>query len=105
MDFIKGLYEEGLVDQQLDETALERIRGRRIERLSADRSIALYGYLVGIENGMRAKRFIELAEQGHSIPSQFVEAYLPIIEMIDDIVAAGPGAIQQLRAVHKRAKR
>jgi hypothetical protein len=105
MNFIKGLYEEGLVEQHLDEAALDRIRSRRIDRVTKERSVALYGYLVGIENAMRAKRFIEMAEQGKSVPANFVEAYLPIIQMIDDIVDGGPGAIQQLRNLHKRVKK
>lgn len=105
MNFIKDMYEDGLVEKKLDEDAWADIRARRIERLSKDRSAALYGYLVGVENAMRAKRFIEMAEQGKSVPANFVEAYLPIVEMIDDIVAAGPGAISQLRNLHKRVKK
>jgi hypothetical protein len=105
MDFIKGLYKDGLVEQHLDETAWEDIRARRIGRLSDQRRIALYGYLVGIENAARAKRFIEMAEEGKGIPSNFVQAYLPIIEMIDDIVASGPGGITLLKQLHKRVKK
>lgn len=102
MDFIKGMYQDGLVEQHLEEDAWADIRLRRIERLKKDRNVALYGYLVGIENAMKAVRFVETAEQNKAIPSAFVNGYLPIIEMIDDIVAGGPGAIQQLRNLHKR---
>lgn len=105
MDFIKGLYQEGLVDTQLDENAWADIRQRRIGRLQKDRNVALYGYLVGIENAMRAKRFAEMAEQGKSVPANFVQAYLPIINMIDDIIDGGPAAISQLRNLHKRFKK
>ncbi|MEK9805511.1 MAG: hypothetical protein VW551_04365 [Euryarchaeota archaeon] len=105
MDFIKGLYEEGLTESQLDETAWEDIRARRIGRLSDSRRIALYGYLVGIENAARAKRFIEMAEEGKGIPSNFVKAYRPIVEMIDDIVESGPGGITLLKQLHKRVKK
>lgn len=104
MEFIKDMYEEGLVEKQLDESAWEDIKSRRIERLSKDKVVALYGYLVGIENAMKATKFAEQAQEGRTPPQQFVKAYLPIIDMIDDIVSAGPGAIQQLRLVHKRAK-
>ena len=104
MNFIKGLYEEGLVEQHLDEDALDRIRGRRVERLSKQRRAALYGYLVGLENAMRAIKFIELAEQGRSVPSTLVEGYMPIIEMVEDIVNGGTAYIQQLKLLHKRAK-
>ena len=102
MDFIKNMYEEGLVDKQLDEDAWADIRKRRVERLRDERNSALYGYLVGPEKAMRAKKFIEAAENGKSIPSAFVAGYFPIIAMIDDIVDAGPGAIAQLRNLHKR---
>jgi hypothetical protein len=104
MNFIKGLYEEGLVEQHLDEDALDRIRGRRVERLSKQRRVALYGYLVGLENAMKATKFVELAEEGKSVPSTFVEGYMPIIEMVEDIVNSGTAYIQQLKLLHKRAK-
>jgi hypothetical protein len=105
MDFIKGLYTDGLVEQHLDENAWADIRQRRISRLEKQRNVALYGYLVGVENAVRAKRFAEMAEQGKSIPANFVEAYLPIINMIDDIIDGGPAAISQLRNLHKRFKK
>ena len=104
MNFIKGLYEEGLVEQHLDEDALDRIRGRRVQRLSKQRRVALYGYLVGLENAMRATKFVELAEDGRSVPSTLVEGYMPIIEMVEDIVNGGTAYIQQLKLLHKRAK-
>ena len=104
MNFIKGLYEEGLVEQHLDEDALDRIRGRRVQRLSKQRRVALYGYLVGLENAMRATKFVELAEDGRIVPSTLVEGYMPIIEMVEDIVNGGTAYIQQLKLLHKRAK-
>lgn len=105
LSFIKGLYKEGLVEQHLNEDALERIRGRRIERVSKERKVALYGYLVGLENAMRATKFVQMAEEGKSVPSQLVEGYLPIIEMVDDIVNGGTAYIQQLKLLHKRVKK
>jgi len=59
---------------------------------------------VGLGNARRAVRFIEMAEKGRSVPGDFVKGYLPIIQMIDDIVAAGPGAVRQLQNLHKRFK-
>jgi len=103
--FIKGMYEEGLVEKQLDEDAWADIRARRIGRLDKDRSVALYGYLVGIENAVKAKMFIEMAEAGKSAPAQFVKAYAPIIAMIDEIVEAGPAGITRLKQLHKSLKR
>lgn len=102
MNFIKDLYNEGLVEKHLEEGAWADIRKRRVERLRDERNIALYGYLVGPENAMRAKRFIEEAEKGHGTPASLIKGYFPIIAMIDDIVDAGPGAIAQLRNLHKR---
>jgi len=104
LDFIKGLYEEGLVEKQLDEDAWADIRARRIGRLDKERSVALYGYLVGIENALKAKMFADMAEEGRSIPNNFVKAYGPIVAMIDEIIEAGPAYIAMLRNVHKRAK-
>lgn len=104
--FIKGMYEDGLVEQHLDEDAMNRIRGRRNQRLKNDRSLALYGYLVGIENAKRATMFIEMAEEGKSVPKNFVEAYLPIVEMIDDIIVdGGAQGVTLLRQLHKRLKK
>jgi hypothetical protein len=104
MDFIKDMYEEGLVEKKLDEDAWADIRARRIERLDRERSIALYGYLVGIGEAAKAKKFADIVlDENKFPPRQFLEAYKPIIEMIDDIIAGGPAHIAQLKNVHKRA--
>ena len=105
MDFIKALYEEGLVDKTLDEDVWADIRARRLDRAQHERHIALYGYLVGMSNAMKAVKASELAEQGKGIPPQFVKAYAPIIDMIDDIIDAGPGSVERLKQVHKTAVR
>ena len=105
LDFIKNLYSEGLVEKHLDEDAWADIRARRIDRLSVEKRVALYGYLVGLENAMRATKFVEMVDEGRTPPSQYVKGYAPIVEMIDDIVAGGTAHIQQLRQLHKRAKR
>lgn len=103
-DFIKGLYEEGLVEKQLDENVWANIRGQRIERLTAQKRVALYAYIVGLDNAMRATKFIEMVEEGRTPPSQYVKGYKPAVKMIDDIVSAGPAYIAQLKQLHKRAK-
>jgi len=66
--------------------------------------IQLYRFIVGVDNLMLARRFIELAKRKKPIPSQMVEAYLPAIEMIDDLVQAGPSFIQMLKTLHKQAR-
>jgi|TARA_B110000977_G_scaffold119728_1_gene154279 hypothetical protein len=68
-------------------------------------NVVLYRYLVGNDKIAMAKKFLELAKDGRGIPSPAVQAYLPVIEMIDDLVQAGPAYIAQLRALHKRAKK
>jgi len=103
MDCLKNMYEEGLVEKQLDEDVWADIRTRRIDRLERQRNIALLGYLVGIENALKAKRAAEEAAAGRPIPRQFVKGYQPIFDMIDDIVEAGPSFVNQLRVLHKRA--
>ena len=103
-EFIKNMYEEGLVDKVLDEDAWADIRARRINRLSKEKRVAFYAFLVGLENAMRATKFVDTVQDGRTPPRQFVQGYMPIIEMIDDIVNAGTASIQQLRVLHKRAK-
>lgn len=105
MEFIRDMYEEDLVEKHLDEDAWADIRARRLERMNRDKNVALYGYLVGMSNAMKAIKAVELAEQGKGIPPQFVKAYQPVFDMIDDFVAAGPGAIQRLKSVHKSIKK
>lgn len=68
------------------------------------RDLALYRYLVGTKNIMLTKKFIELAKQGKPIAPQFVQAYLPAIKMIDNIVKGGPAFVSMLRTLEKRAK-
>ena len=68
------------------------------------RDMVAYSKIVGTENLMMAKRFLELAKDGKSIPSNIVRAYLPAIAMLDNIAKAGPGYVQMLRTLENRAK-
>lgn len=67
--------------------------------------LALYRYLVGDKNLALTKKFLEQAKDGKAASANMVAAYLPAIKMIDDLVQAGPAYVQQLRALHKRAKK
>ena len=67
--------------------------------------LALYRYLVGDKNLGLTKKFLEAAKNGKAASGNMVAAYLPAIKMIDDIVKGGPAMVQQLRAVHNRAKK
>lgn len=68
-------------------------------------TLALYRYLVGSKNTMLAKKFVDQAKNGNAIPSNMVNAYMPIIKMVDDIAQAGPGFIQQLKILQNRAQK
>ena len=69
------------------------------------KDLALYQYLVGSKNLMLTKNFIENAKSGRSTNGAMNRAYLPVIELVDDIVKAGPAYIQLLRTLQKRAKK
>lgn len=64
-----------------------------------------YRYVVGNKNLMMTKKFLELAKDGRSIPSNMVQAYLPAIELLDNIIKGGPGYVQILRQLENRAKK
>ena len=77
----------------------------RVTARAAQRDIIYYRLIVGAENLMRAKMFLQLAKGGKNIPSAYVKGYQPAIEMLDDIVSAGPGFVQLLKVLHKRAQK
>ena len=83
----------------INEDAFDRI-AKRVEK----RDLINYRLIVGAENLMRVKLFLELAKEGKNIPSAYVKGMQPAIEMLDDIVSAGPGFVQLLRVLHKRAQ-
>jgi hypothetical protein len=91
--------DDAVVDH-LDEDAFDRIAKR-----VAERDIIYYRLIVGAENLMRARLFLELAKDGKNIPSAYVKGMQPAIEMLDDIVSAGPGFVQMLKVLHKRAQK
>jgi hypothetical protein len=68
-----------------------------------DRDLLLYRYIVGSKNLAQTRMFLKLAQQGNSIPSTAVKAYQPAIKMLNDIIQAGPGFVQQLRLLHNRS--
>jgi hypothetical protein len=67
--------------------------------------LALYRYLVGSKNLALTKKFLEQAKNGKAASANMIQAYLPAIEMIDDIVQGGPAFVQQLRTLQQRAKK
>ena len=95
LEEIQSLSDEDL----LDESVWDRIE-QRVEA----RDLILYRYIVGTENLMLTKKFLEMAKSGKSIPSPLVKAYQPAVELIDDIVTAGPAFTRLLLVLQKRAK-
>jgi len=67
--------------------------------------LALYRYLVGDKNLALTKKFLDSAKNNKAASASMVNAYLPAIEMLDDIVKAGPAYVQNLRTLHSRAKK
>ena len=61
--------------------------------------------LVGSDNMMRAKRAIEMAHQGKAVPAMFVKSFLPLIDMLDDIMMSGMANVQMLKNLTKRARK
>lgn len=94
------LLEQFIEQEQLDESsALDRVVNR-----AENRNIALYRPLVGVENLMLVKRFLDIAKDKKSVPGTILKGYLPVVEMLDEIVTAGPAYVQLLQALHRRAK-
>lgn len=114
MDFLKAIItdQEILTDQEiqeiiddldletLDEDALDRV-----ERRVTQREVALYSLIVGKQNALKAKLFVDRADRGESIPNSIVTGYYPAVEILHDIVKAGPSYISLLKNLHQRAKK
>jgi len=61
--------------------------------------------LVGQQNLFLAIKYIELSQQGKTIPSNIARAFDPAIEIIVDIVKGGPSSVGRLLELQKDAKR
>lgn len=64
-----------------------------------------YRFLVSVNKLPFIAKFIENAIAGKTTVAQFVQAYAPLVVMLDDIVRAGPAYIEQFKILHKRAKK
>lgn len=67
--------------------------------------MAMYRYIVGANNIAQTKRFLEQAKNGKAVSADMLRAYMPAIKLLDDIVKAGPAYVQNLKALHDRAKK
>ena len=72
---------------------------------TATQDFALYRYLVGADKLGLTKQFLNNVKDGRATSANMNQAYLPAVKMIDDIVQGGPAYVQQLRALHQRAKK
>ena len=72
---------------------------------TATQDFALYRYLVGADKLGLTKQFLNNMKDGRATSANMNQAYLPAVKMVDDIVSGGPAYVQQLRALHSRAKR
>jgi hypothetical protein len=76
--------------------------------LSVDKDVddrRYYRLLVPSRNLPLVNKFIDYAQEGKAIPSALVASYGPIIDMIENIVQAGPSYVEQLKQLNNRAKR
>ena len=72
---------------------------------AASRDYVFYRYLVGPENIMLVKGFLQLMAEGKPIPGNMVRAMRPAVKALDDIVRAGPAYISMFRSIQNRAKK
>ena len=106
-DIISDL-EELAADKNLETTAVRdpepTISSPDVGALTG-RDLAIYRLLVGTGQLGLFKKFMDQARSGQAIPAAAVQAYMPIIKLVDNLVKAGPGYVQMLRQLEKRAKR
>jgi hypothetical protein len=116
MDFIRSIVnnQEIDLDQDFDRVLEDLMEEEQIDEKSAldkvadrveARNIAFYRPIVGTENLMMTRKFLELAKDGKTIPSSVLKGYLPAIEMLDEIITAGPAFVQTFQALHRRSKK
>ena len=64
-----------------------------------------YRLLVGPANVRRAKIAADMVRQGKAVPAPVMQAYAPVIKMIDDIVKGGFTYVKLLQTIRDRAKK
>ena len=61
--------------------------------------------LVGTSGMARAKRAMEMAKQGKAVPAVYMTSFIPLIDILDDIMRSGMANVQVLKNLDKRAKK
>ena len=67
--------------------------------------LTAYRVLVGSNNVRRAKIAAELIQQGKAVPAPILQAYAPIVRMIDDIARGGYSFVKLVQSIHDRARK
>ncbi len=67
--------------------------------------LSAYRLLVGSNNVRRAKVAAEMIRQGKAVPAPILQAYAPVVKMIDDIAKGGYTFVRLLQSIHDRAKK
>ena len=67
--------------------------------------LTAYRVLVGSNNDRRAKIAAELIQQGKAVPAPILQAYAPIVKMIDDIARGGYSFVKLVQSIHDRARK
>ena len=66
--------------------------------------LSAYRLLVGSNNVRRAKIAADMVRQGRAVPAPVMQAYAPVVQMIDDIAKGGYTFVRLLQSIHDRAK-
>lgn len=77
---------------------------QRDPKLDPKRDVALRA-LVGANNFARAKRALDLYKKGKTVPPSMMDAFMPVIDMVDEIMASGMANVRMLQMIDKRAKK
>ena len=72
---------------------------------ASEQRVENYRFLVPVSRLPYIANFLQQAKGGRAVVANFMQAYLPIVLMVDDIVRAGPAYVNQLKQLHSRAKR
>lgn len=103
---IIGYFEELVSDKNLESPTVKDTEPTiSVPDIStAPGDLIYYQYLVGSKNLGALKRFLEMSKNNQSVSKDILKSYLPIIELVDNIVKAGPAFVQRLKVLESRAK-
>lgn len=74
--------------------------GEATVRLGGRESAALR-LLVGPENFVMARRALEMAKSGQSVPASLMKGFMPVIDKLDTFIKGGAGAMQRFKSLER----